>query len=66
MKPPALLTLLKDPYILLAGFSLVVANSVISMIETGMPIWMIKTMKAEKWQFGSLFFFELELKKTLN
>jgi len=55
VKPPALLTLLKDPYILLAGLSLVVANSVISMIETGMPIWMIKTMKAEKWQFGVAF-----------
>ena len=30
-----------------------------------MPIWMIKTMKAEKWQFGSLFVYKNSL-NSLN
>ena len=46
--------LLKDPYVMLAFFVLLVASTVTAVMETGMPIWMMKTMRIEKWQYGRL------------
>uniref|UniRef100_A0A3Q3GQN9 Major facilitator superfamily (MFS) profile domain-containing protein n=1 Tax=Labrus bergylta TaxID=56723 RepID=A0A3Q3GQN9_9LABR len=50
-KGTPLLTLLRDPYILIATgiFNQLVD---INMIEAALPIWMMKTMCASKWHLG--------------
>ncbi|XP_062422206.1 synaptic vesicular amine transporter-like [Pungitius pungitius] len=54
-KGTPLLTLLKDPYILIAAGAICLATLVIATIETALPIWMMKTMCASKWQLGAVF-----------
>ncbi|XP_074641109.1 synaptic vesicular amine transporter-like [Tubulanus polymorphus] len=50
-----LITLLKDPYILVTAGSITFANMGIAMMEPSLPIWMIDTMRAPKWQQGAAF-----------
>ncbi|XP_052224886.1 synaptic vesicular amine transporter-like [Dreissena polymorpha] len=49
------ITLLKDPYILIAAGSITFANMGIAMIEPSLPIWMKKTMGAQEWAEGLAF-----------
>uniref|UniRef100_A0A667Y636 Major facilitator superfamily (MFS) profile domain-containing protein n=1 Tax=Myripristis murdjan TaxID=586833 RepID=A0A667Y636_9TELE len=50
-----LLTLLKDPYILVSAGSLCFANMGVAILEPTLPIWMIQTMCSPKWQLGVAF-----------
>ncbi|XP_029466348.1 synaptic vesicular amine transporter [Rhinatrema bivittatum] len=50
-----LLTLLKDPYILIAAGAICFANMAIAMLEPALPIWMMETMCSRKWQLGVVF-----------
>ncbi|KAM8844418.1 synaptic vesicular amine transporter-like isoform 2-T3 [Spinachia spinachia] len=54
-KGTPLLTLLKDPYIVIAAGAICLATLVIATIETALPVWMMKTMCASKWQLGAVF-----------
>ncbi|ELU03854.1 hypothetical protein CAPTEDRAFT_131587 [Capitella teleta] len=47
--------LLKDPYILIVAGSITFANMGIAMLEPSLPLWMLDTMDAEKWQQGAAF-----------
>ncbi|XP_028269840.1 chromaffin granule amine transporter-like [Parambassis ranga] len=50
-----LLTLLKDPYILVSAGSLCFANMGVAILEPTLPIWMMQTMCSPKWQLGMAF-----------
>nr|XP_043881250.1 chromaffin granule amine transporter isoform X2 [Solea senegalensis] len=50
-----LLTLLKDPYILISAGSLCFANMGVAILEPTLPIWMLQTMCSPKWQLGMAF-----------
>uniref|UniRef100_A0A673MK98 Chromaffin granule amine transporter-like n=1 Tax=Sinocyclocheilus rhinocerous TaxID=307959 RepID=A0A673MK98_9TELE len=50
-----LLTLLKDPYILISAGSLCLANMGVAILEPTLPIWMMQTMCSPKWQLGMAF-----------
>ncbi|XP_035235087.1 chromaffin granule amine transporter [Anguilla anguilla] len=50
-----LLTLLRDPYILITAGSLCFANMGVAMLEPTLPIWMMQTMCSPKWQLGMAF-----------
>ncbi|XP_041066167.1 chromaffin granule amine transporter-like [Carcharodon carcharias] len=54
-KGSSLLTLLRDPYILIAAGSLCFANMAIAMLEQALPIWMMKTMCSPKLHLGLAF-----------
>uniref|UniRef100_A0A4W4H863 Major facilitator superfamily (MFS) profile domain-containing protein n=1 Tax=Electrophorus electricus TaxID=8005 RepID=A0A4W4H863_ELEEL len=54
-KGTPLMTLMKDPYILIAAGSICFANMAIAMLEPALPIWMMETMCARKWQLGVAF-----------
>ncbi|KAL2083504.1 hypothetical protein ACEWY4_021277 [Coilia grayii] len=54
-KGTPLLTLMKDPYILIAAGSICFANMGIAMLEPALPIWMMETMCPRKWQLGVAF-----------
>ncbi|XP_049925252.1 synaptic vesicular amine transporter-like [Epinephelus moara] len=54
-KGTPLLTLLKDPYILIAAGAICFTNLVVATTEAALPIWMMKTMCASKWQLGTVF-----------
>nr|XP_029138286.1 synaptic vesicular amine transporter-like [Labrus bergylta] len=54
-KGTPLLTLLRDPYILIATGATFFTTLVISVIEAALPIWMMKTMCASKWHLGIVF-----------
>ncbi|KAM6956149.1 synaptic vesicular amine transporter [Aplochiton taeniatus] len=54
-KGTPLLTLMKDPYILIAAGSICFGNMAIAMLEPALPIWMMETMCARKWQLGVAF-----------
>ncbi|XP_071397162.1 synaptic vesicular amine transporter-like [Centroberyx affinis] len=54
-KGTPLLTLMKDPYILIVAGAICFINQAIAMIEASLPIWMMKTMCASKWQLGIVF-----------
>ncbi|XP_006815467.1 synaptic vesicular amine transporter-like [Saccoglossus kowalevskii] len=55
MEGTPLLTLIKDPYILIAAGSITFANMAIALLEPSMPLWMMETMETEKWQLGAAF-----------
>ncbi|CAL1615110.1 unnamed protein product [Knipowitschia caucasica] len=55
IKGTAFLTLLRDPYILLAAGALCMANMVMTVLETTLPIWMIMTMSAPQWKIGLFY-----------
>ncbi|XP_073338588.1 synaptic vesicular amine transporter [Pagrus major] len=54
-KGTPLLTLMKDPYILIAAGAICFGNMAIAMMEPTLPIWMMETMCARKWQLGVAF-----------
>uniref|UniRef100_UPI00398F0995 chromaffin granule amine transporter-like isoform X2 n=1 Tax=Pristiophorus japonicus TaxID=55135 RepID=UPI00398F0995 len=54
-KGSSLLTLLRDPYILIAAGSLCFSNMAIAMLEQALPIWMMKTMCSPKLHLGLAF-----------
>ncbi|XP_057580698.1 chromaffin granule amine transporter isoform X3 [Hippopotamus amphibius kiboko] len=54
-KGTPLLTLLRDPYILVAAGALCFANMGVAMLEPTLPIWMMQTMCAPEWQLGLAF-----------
>ncbi|KAM9726424.1 synaptic vesicular amine transporter [Menidia menidia] len=54
-KGTPLLTLMKDPYILIAAGAICFGNMAIAMLEPTLPIWMMETMCARKWQLGIAF-----------
>ncbi|KAM9175027.1 chromaffin granule amine transporter [Mergus octosetaceus] len=49
------LTLLRDPYILVAAGALCFSNMGVAMLEPTLPIWMMQTMCSPKWQLGMAF-----------
>ncbi|MBN3316427.1 VMAT1 protein, partial [Atractosteus spatula] len=50
-----LLTLLRDPYILISAGSICFANMGVAMLEPTLPIWMMQTMCSPEWQLGIAF-----------
>ncbi|CAG7828620.1 unnamed protein product [Allacma fusca] len=52
---PSLKELLMDPYIIVAAGAITFANMGIAMLEPSLPIWMMDTMEAPKWQLGAAF-----------
>ncbi|XP_061602168.1 synaptic vesicular amine transporter [Cololabis saira] len=54
-KGTPLLTLMKDPYIIIAAGAICFGNMAIAMLEPTLPIWMMETMCARKWQLGVAF-----------
>ncbi|XP_060624488.2 synaptic vesicular amine transporter [Anolis sagrei] len=54
-KGASLLTLMRDPYILIAAGSICFSNMAIAMLEPALPIWMMETMCSKKWQLGVAF-----------
>uniref|UniRef100_A0A8C9ZMP8 Solute carrier family 18 member 2 n=1 Tax=Sander lucioperca TaxID=283035 RepID=A0A8C9ZMP8_SANLU len=54
-KGTPLLTLMKDPYILIAAGAICFGNMAIAMMEPTLPIWMMETMCSSKWQLGVAF-----------
>ncbi|XP_061767090.1 synaptic vesicular amine transporter isoform X1 [Nerophis ophidion] len=54
-KGTPLLTLMKDPYIIVAAGAICFGNMAIAMLEPTLPIWMMETMCARKWQLGVAF-----------
>ncbi|XP_044132846.1 chromaffin granule amine transporter-like, partial [Bufo gargarizans] len=53
--PTSYLTLLKDPYILVAAGSLSITSMSFGVVEPTLPIWMIQTMCSPTWQLGLAF-----------
>ncbi|XP_035848355.1 synaptic vesicular amine transporter-like [Sander lucioperca] len=54
-KGTPLLTLMKDPYILIAAGAICFGNMTFAMMEPTLPIWMMETMCAKEWQLGVAF-----------
>ncbi|XP_015610366.1 synaptic vesicular amine transporter [Cephus cinctus] len=54
-EPPSLKALITDPYIVIAAGAITFANMGIAMLEPSLPIWMIDTMGASKWEQGATF-----------
>ncbi|XP_055018879.1 synaptic vesicular amine transporter [Boleophthalmus pectinirostris] len=54
-KGTPLLTLMRDPYIIIAAGAICFGNMGIAMLEPTLPIWMMETMCAAKWQLGVAF-----------
>ncbi|XP_061448562.1 chromaffin granule amine transporter isoform X2 [Rhineura floridana] len=55
IKGTPLLTLLWDPYILIAAGSICFANMGVAILEATLPIWMMQTMCSPEWQLGIAF-----------
>ncbi|XP_063544084.1 synaptic vesicular amine transporter isoform X1 [Cydia strobilella] len=53
--PPSLKELIMDPYIIVAAGAITFANVGIAMLEPSLPIWMVDTMQASRWQQGVAF-----------
>ncbi|KAG9510029.1 Synaptic vesicular amine transporter [Fragariocoptes setiger] len=51
----SLMTLIKDPYILVAAGAITFANVGIAILEPSLPLWMIDTMNASNWKQGAAF-----------
>nr|XP_034328336.1 synaptic vesicular amine transporter [Crassostrea gigas] len=51
----SILTLLKDPFILITAGIIMFTTMAMSTLEPTIPIWIIDTMKAPKWQLGLVF-----------
>lgn len=50
-----MLTLIKDPYILVAAGAITFANVGIGILEPALPLWMMDTMDAKNWEQGAAF-----------
>ncbi|XP_011302574.1 synaptic vesicular amine transporter [Fopius arisanus] len=53
--PPSLKALVTDPYIIIAAGAITFANMGIAMLEPSLPIWMMDTMNAKRWEQGATF-----------
>nr|CAI5829685.1 unnamed protein product [Callosobruchus analis] len=53
--PPSLRSLVSDPYIIIAAGAITFANMGIAMLEPSLPIWMMDTMGADRWEQGVTF-----------
>ncbi|XP_076295030.1 vesicular monoamine transporter [Lasioglossum baleicum] len=53
--PPSLKALVTDPYIVMAAGAITFANMGIAMLEPSLPIWMMDTMGASRWEQGAAF-----------
>lgn len=53
--PPSMKALVTDPYIIIAAGAITFANMGIAMLEPSLPIWMIDTMHAARWEQGATF-----------
>eukprot|EP00105_Crassostrea_gigas_P037661 XP_019921809.1 PREDICTED: synaptic vesicular amine transporter [Crassostrea gigas] len=51
----SILTLLKDPFILITAGIIMFTTMAMSTLEPTIPIWIIDTMKVPKWQLGLVF-----------
>ncbi|XP_015783060.1 synaptic vesicular amine transporter [Tetranychus urticae] len=51
----SILTLIKDPYILVAAGAITFANVGIGILEPALPLWMMDTMNAPNWEQGAAF-----------
>lgn len=51
----SLMTLIKDPYILVAAGAITFANAGIAILEPALPLWMMDTMDATNFQQGAAF-----------
>ena len=51
----SLLTLINDPYILVAAGAITFANTGIGILEPALPLWMMDTMQAKNWEQGVAF-----------
>ncbi|XP_021355601.1 synaptic vesicular amine transporter-like [Mizuhopecten yessoensis] len=47
--------LLRDPYILVAAGAVMLTTTAMATLEPTVPIWIIDTMHAQKWQLGLVF-----------
>ena len=45
--------LLRDPYIIIAAGAITFANLGIAVLEPSLPLWLMDTMHAPKWQQGT-------------
>uniref|UniRef100_A0A8C3ASK1 Solute carrier family 18 member 2 n=1 Tax=Cyclopterus lumpus TaxID=8103 RepID=A0A8C3ASK1_CYCLU len=54
-KGTPLLTLMKDPYILVAAGAICFGNMAVAMMEPTLTIWMMQTMCSSEWQLGVAF-----------
>lgn len=52
---PSLKNLLSDPYILIASGAICFCNMAFALLEPTLPIWLLETMDAKKWQIGVIF-----------
>lgn len=52
---PSLKDLLSDPYILIASGAICFCNMSFALLEPTLPIWLLETMHAKKWQIGVIF-----------
>lgn len=55
VKGASLLTLIRDPYVLVAAGAITFANMGIAVLEPSLPLWMMDTMNASKWEQGAAF-----------
>ncbi|XP_033633096.1 synaptic vesicular amine transporter-like [Asterias rubens] len=56
MEGTPLLTLLRDPYILIAAGAITFGNMGIALLEPSLPLWMLERMhNPSKWQIGAIF-----------
>lgn len=51
----SLKTLAQDPYILTAAGAITFANMGIAVLEPSLPLWLMDTMQAPRWQQGAVF-----------
>lgn len=51
----SLLTLIKDPYVLVAAGAITFANMGIAILEPSLPLWMMDTMDSSNWEQGAAF-----------
>ncbi|XP_067036954.1 synaptic vesicular amine transporter-like isoform X2 [Acropora muricata] len=52
---PSLKDLLSDPYILIASGAICFCNMSFALLEPTLPIWLLETVHAKKWQIGVIF-----------
>lgn len=51
----SLVTLISDPYILIAAGAITFANLGIAILEPSLPLWMMDTMSSTNWEQGAAF-----------
>ncbi|OTF73066.1 hypothetical protein BLA29_004564 [Euroglyphus maynei] len=51
----SLLTLIRDPYIIVAAGAITFANIGIAILEPSLPLWMMDTMESSNWEQGAAF-----------